>query len=208
MTRLATRCLAVAMTVGLGACGGSGNTVTGPDATSTSPAPSVTAAGGGVGRFSTSARDPRGTTAADASVSDRSFVAFAAKVSQAEIELGTMAEQRGDRPEVKEFGRQMVQDHTNALAALRDIAPELVPQTPNFTASEEQLRVQAAQQSGSAFDRIYAPAMIEAHEAAITRFQQQGLQSDAPAIREYAESMLPSLEAHLNMARDLASFVP
>jgi putative membrane protein len=138
--------------------------------------------------------------------SDAAFVSFAAAANQSEIELGNLAQRAGDHPAVKFFGAQLVQDHTAALLALRDVAPNNVSQTVTTNTAQQQTFNTLSQMTGSTFDRAFVPMMIQSHEATIARFQQQA-QSGDPALRDYAQGYLSSLMAHLRMAQDLATFI-
>jgi putative membrane protein len=138
--------------------------------------------------------------------SDAEFVSFAAAANQAEIEFGSLAQRVGDRTSVEAFGAQLVQDHTAALASLRDLAPHNVSQTVTLNASQQQTFNELSQLTGSAFDRAFVAAMIQSHEIAIARFQQQA-QSGEPLLRDYAQGYLSALQAHLRMVRDLDTIV-
>src|SRR4028119_1333527 len=45
---------------------------------------------------------------------DRTFVMQAGQLSMMEVELGRLAVQRGSSPSVKQYGQEMVEDHTRA----------------------------------------------------------------------------------------------
>ena len=136
--------------------------------------------------------------------SDRDFVDFITRANQAEIELGTLAEQRADLPEVKDFAKQMVQDHSVALAALRSIASNAVTSNITLDSSEQQLRTQLAQLSGSAFDRVYMAATVRDHQTTLARIRQAS-SSATPEVRDYARGILSSVLTHLSIARDIAT---
>jgi predicted outer membrane protein len=52
--------------------------------------------------------------AAGAFVSDADFASKAVAAGMAEIKFGALTDRKASRPEVKQFGVQMVQDHTKA----------------------------------------------------------------------------------------------
>ncbi|MFX5046147.1 DUF4142 domain-containing protein, partial [Acinetobacter baumannii] len=52
------------------------------------------------------------------------FAIDAANGSMAEIQLGEMARSKSNTPEVKEFGRMMIEDHSKANEALKIIATD------------------------------------------------------------------------------------
>jgi len=137
--------------------------------------------------------------------SDRDFVTFAAMANAAEIEFGVTAERLADLPGVKQFGNQMMQDHRAAQEYLRSIASDIVQSNIALDAAHVQTRTQLNRLSGSEFDRVYTAAMVQDHQTAITRFQQEARSGTSSTIRQYAQDMLPSLTAHLQLAMDLAS---
>jgi putative membrane protein len=61
---------------------------------------------------------------------DKHFVMEAAQGELAEVELGQLAEQRASNPEVEEFGKRMVTDHTKAKDQLRQVASQMSVPVP------------------------------------------------------------------------------
>ena len=94
---------------------------------------------------------------------DRDFVVDMAEGNRAEIELSQIAEERATNPQVKEFARMLVRDHTTALADLREAAAAANVQLS--TANEENrdqrnLQADLAKLSGHDFDRRFIGAMV------------------------------------------------
>ena len=52
------------------------------------------------------------------------FLKQAAEINLGEVQLGKLAEQKGNNPAIREFGRRMVEDHTKAEDNLRQIAQQ------------------------------------------------------------------------------------
>ena len=59
---------------------------------------------------------------------DSQFLVDQAEINLAEIELGKLAQTKGTNPEVKKFGKMMVDDHTKAASEASALA-----KTKNFT---------------------------------------------------------------------------
>ena len=93
---------------------------------------------------------------------DRTFVEEAASGGRMEVELGRLAEQKASDPQVKAFGRRMVEDHGKANERLRAVA-----RTENIELSDALLPPHEAQVnrlsklSGRDFDLQYTRLMHE-----------------------------------------------
>jgi putative membrane protein len=136
-----------------------------------------------------------------------SFVTRAALINMAETEIGGLAQSRSGTAAVKSFGAQLVKDHRAALAKLKTIAAQAKIALPGELDPEHQsLRDELAALEGPAFDAKFATAMASGHEKAIRLFKAAaGSAKLTPALRSYAESMLPTLEQHAQLAHQLAS---
>jgi putative membrane protein len=140
---------------------------------------------------------------------DRDFVMDQAEDNRAEIELSKIAEERATNPQVKEFARMMVREHTKALADLREAAEEAKVQLS--TANEEDrdhqnLQEDLAKLTGHDFDRRYIGAMVDQHEEAVDEIEKQ-VDSDSQQIRQWATQTLPAVRKHLDRAKELKETV-
>jgi putative membrane protein len=96
---------------------------------------------------------------------DKDFVHDAAIAGMAEVELGRMASEKGTSPDVKKFGKMMVDDHTAAGDRLKSIATQYTVEWPTgLDDKHRDLRDKLAKLSGSEFDREYMSAMADGHE--------------------------------------------
>jgi putative membrane protein len=88
--------------------------------------------------------------------SAQAFMREAAAGGLMEVELGKLAEQQGSETDVKQFGRRMVADHSQANQELQDLASQKDVKLPSaLDAKQKAQRDQLAKLSGSAFDRAY-----------------------------------------------------
>ena len=143
-----------------------------------------------------------GTSGASA---DRDFVMDMTQGNRGEIELSKMAEERATDPQVKDFARMLVTDHTKALADLREAAAAANAQLS--TANEENrdlrnLQEDLAKLTGHEFDRKYVDAMVDKHEAAVKAIEKK-VDSESPQIRQWATQTLPVVQKHLEHAKQL-----
>lgn len=135
---------------------------------------------------------------------DAAFVRQAAEDGQAEVAHGKLAQKNASRPDVKEFGQRMVTDHTKAGAELAAVAKKLgmkVPTTMSDKHEAEHKKLAAL--SGAKFDQEYVTHMIQAHETAVSLFQKEAKNGDAPELKDFASKTLPTVEQHLQAVRAL-----
>jgi putative membrane protein len=150
------------------------------------------------------AQDPR--TGTSLSGQDRTFIQDAAKGNREEIDMGRLAQQKSSHVQVKSFGQTLVTDHTKALKDLENLASKVgvsIPPQEGATARAEYQQLENL--NGNQFDRTFASQMVQDHEKTISKFEQALKDTQNPDVRNYINSMLPTLRKHLMEARDLQS---
>jgi putative membrane protein len=136
---------------------------------------------------------------------DKAFITKAAEINLGEVELGRMTEQKGNNQAVKDFGQRMIEDHTNAESQLQQLAKQegvMLPSQPGSAATN--LHQQLSSVSGAQFDEMYIDHMLAGHKGAITVFENEIEHGQNPAIRAFAESVLPVIQDHVRIAEDVA----
>jgi predicted outer membrane protein len=130
--------------------------------------------------------------------SDEEFVEWAAQSNLAEIEMGKIAVSRGISPLVRDFGQQMVDDHTTAQNELRDIDNDFrdIDWPEGLNSQNENLRSQLENASEETFDSLYMRTKINMHQTAITRYQTASSTASETRVKDYAARHLPTLEEH------------
>jgi len=157
----------------------------------------------GTGTSGTGASATTGTPAASLSKDDQEFLTKAAQGGIAEVELGTTASQKGASADVKAFGNQMVTDHSKANDELKQLAQQkgfAVPAEPN--AEQKELASKLATKTGKAFDENYTEAMVKDHEEDVKEFEKASKDANDPDVKAWAAKTLPTLQHHLQMAKD------
>jgi putative membrane protein len=145
-----------------------------------------------------------GTT--DIAMGDRNFVKDMAADGQAEIGLGEMAQQKATDPDVKAFAAMMVRDHSKAGEELKSIAAKHnIELNADLDDQAKDLREQLAKKSGAEFDRDYIKAMVDDHEQAVDDAKDKAEHSDNPEIKQWASKTLPTLQQHLERAKQISS---
>ena len=137
-----------------------------------------------------------------ASAADESgFAREAASDGMTEVRLGRLAEERASSPEVKRFAQRMVSDHTAADDRLRTAAEQSEIPLPISPDSQDQAKIdRLATLRGAAFDRAYMDQMVADHRQDVTKFQSEVESPANTRIEQFAQSTLPTLREHLDMA--------
>jgi len=139
-----------------------------------------------------------------ANKSDVTFVKKAAEGGNAEVKMGQLAQDKGESTAVKEFGKRMEQDHTQAGEKLKDLASkENIDLPTGMSASDQQVYDRLSKLSGSAFDVAYMRDMVKDHTADISEFQQEAKNGTDEKLKRFASDTLPTLQDHLKQAQQI-----
>jgi putative membrane protein len=132
------------------------------------------------------------------------FAMEAAQGGLTEVQLGRLAAERASAPVVRQFGQQMVADHSKANADLQQIAARKSLQLPTAPKSEQQAEFdKLSQLSGADFDREYVAYMTEDHEEDAEVFEAQAQHGNDADIKAFAAKTLPVIQHHLQMIKDI-----
>lgn len=136
------------------------------------------------------------------------FANEAAQGGMAEVELGRLAAQKATDPSVRAFGQRMVADHSKASAELKAIATKKNMQLPSDMNSDQKSEMdKLAKLSGAEFDKEYMSAMVKDHEDDVKAFETQSKDGNDADVKAFAAKTLPTLQDHLQMAREAAQKV-
>lgn len=161
----------------------------------------VAAQTGGNANASNSASQSSGKMSA----SDRIFVRKAAAGGLAEVELGKLAAERASSQDVKQFGQRMVDDHTKANDQLKQVASEEGVKLPDkMNAKDKATKDRLEKLSGKQFDRAYMRDMVTDHTKDVREFRTESKTAKDPAVKDFAQQTLPTLEDHLKQAKTIA----
>ncbi len=133
---------------------------------------------------------------------DERFVVRAAEINLEEIQLGQLAQQRGEMAEVRDLGKMMesahrkAQDDLHALASRKGIAIPLEPTND----SQEAYR-KLSEKSSRDFDTDYCDKMVKGHKDAIDMFDNTSRGNGDADIKAWAANVLPELRIHLAQAQ-------
>jgi putative membrane protein len=136
---------------------------------------------------------------------DEKFVKKAAHDNQAEIELGQLAQQKAANPRVKQFAEQLVKDHQDANQQLMSWAQgrnvDLSDKGKDKAVQKEHDKL--AKLSGGEFDRQFMDRMVKDHKDDVSAFEKESKKADDPQVKQFAATILPKLQQHLQMAQDI-----
>ncbi len=176
-----------ALALALAACGKSGDstsqaTATGDVAQATMPPaePVVSA----------------GQTFADAAASSDAF----------EIETSKLAAEKATSAKVKSFAQTMIKAHTQSteklMAAAAAASPAIMP-AAQMDAAQRVALADLKGKTGAAFDTAYIEAQAEGHQRTLDALKAYAASGDVPSLKSFATQMVPTVTAHLNMARGM-----
>jgi putative membrane protein len=145
------------------------------------------------------------TTAWAADKGDQAFIKEAIEGNLAEVQVGKLAQDRGQSEGVKSFGQMLATDHADANQKATAVANQIgvtPPAEPNK--KQKTLYDKLAKLSGAAFDKEFAKEMVEDHKKDIRKFEQEAKKQNGP-VANFASQTLPTLQKHLQEAQSLVS---
>lgn len=145
--------------------------------------------------------------AAEASpLTSQGFANAVAASDRFEIESSKLAATSAQSAAVKSFAAKMITAHTTSTAKLKSALATVSPAvTPDDTLSSDQRQKldNLKGLNGPAFDSAYGSAQVDAHRAALDALNGYAASGDNATLKALAKSMVPTVTAHLNMAKSL-----
>ncbi|HZQ11441.1 MAG TPA: DUF4142 domain-containing protein [Pseudolabrys sp.] len=139
---------------------------------------------------------------ATADSASKSFIKSAIEANYSEIDIGKLAQEKGQSDAVKQFGKMLVEDHSAANQKAIAAANEIGVSPPSGSSIVEKgTYAKLKMLSGASFDRSFAKSMVSDHEADIKDFEKESSKPDAAG--QFAKATLPTLRKHLQEAQKL-----
>ena len=184
-------------------------TVTGLASLVASAADSTTTTTPGTAGYSSTTSSGNGTAAQSTSAdhATKSFIKEALRDNQLEIDLASMAMNKGQNQQLKDFAKQLQEDHTQANKELQPIAAKYGVNEDVTKSREREVNKFEKEASGPEFDKKFATEMLKAHQKDIAKFERAAAKVQEPDVKQYAENMLPKLRSHLQHAATVAQAV-
>jgi putative membrane protein len=136
----------------------------------------------------------------------QTFANAAAASDAFEVATSNLAIEKSQSAKVKAFAKQMVKAHTDSTEKLKTAAASASPAiTPDAMPNAEQAaKLQELQGlSGADFDKAYAAAQVDGHDKTLAALKDYAAGGDVPQLKTFASGLVPTVTAHLNMAKGL-----
>jgi len=164
----------------------------------------ASAFGSGVAWSGDETRRPTDTRPTGSALAPEEFAKELAQANEAEIKLGRLGQEKGSTQAIKDYGRHMVDDHSKAGTEFKGVVKEkrfTIPSEPN--AEQKATYERLSKLSGKEFDREYAQVMLKDHEKVVAMVDAFAKNGTDPQLKAFAAKILPTLQHHLEMAREL-----
>jgi putative membrane protein len=141
---------------------------------------------------------------AAAAMPDQQFINMAAQTDMLEAHLGQMAANQASRQEVKDYAQMLVSDHTADYQQLGSVGGKDGLTVPGgLDADHWKMVVPFEKLNGAPFDERYIRTMIEGHTKAVALYTKEAADAQDPDVKAYASATLPTLQKHLEGAKNL-----
>ncbi len=135
---------------------------------------------------------------------DQEFLTKAIQAGMAEVQLSELALEKTQNEQVRGFAERMVEEHTAANVQLINLAESAGMTPPTEMDQQHQTEhQQLSQLAGEEFDRQYIQGQVRDHQAAVELYSTEATQPSGP-VDELAGQLLPALQEHLQMARQIS----
>src|ERR1700744_2592559 len=139
----------------------------------------------------------------DPDTTAKHFLIVASIGNLQEVSAGQQAAQKGKRADVREFGQMMVKDHSDAEQKLLQLVRSRGFNLPSAATGGIQSDLNL-KNAGDDFDRLYVHAMVSGHGNMVQMFQTYAINGKDPAVKAFAQQLLPALREHLTAIKALA----
>jgi putative membrane protein len=120
-----------------------------------------------------------------------------------EIKASTIAEANSKNPQVLDFAKMMITDHSKADSTLYWMENDkLITEKDTISAEHQEEIDSLSKKTGADFDKAYIAMMVKDHEGAVDLFTDQ-IDDKNQTIQDFARATLPTLKMHLEKAKEL-----
>jgi putative membrane protein len=120
-----------------------------------------------------------------------------------EIAASKIALKNSQNPQVVSLAQMMITDHSKANNVLDSIKDDkLLSETDTISGEHKEMLDSLQTKTGPTFDKAYITMMIHDHKQAIDLFKDAS-DNKNETIQDFVRQTLPTLEKHLEMAKDV-----
>jgi len=131
----------------------------------------------------------------DPDTTAKHFLIVASIKNLQEVSAGEQAVQKAKQPEVRAFAQMMVKDHGQAEQQLLRLAKSRGINLP--PAATAGIKPDLLLAGATNFDSAYVHTMSSGHGNTVQMFENYATTGKDPAVRAWAQQMLPTLKMHL-----------
>jgi len=129
---------------------------------------------------------------------DDKFMRTASTGALMEVRMASLVQERGVRPEVRAYGKQMTDAHSAINTGLRELAGRKGVALPSDVDGTQQKTIdELGKLTGTGFDDAFLDAMARAHQKDADEFENAAKNSKDPGVKGFAQKALPAIKAHL-----------
>lgn len=140
---------------------------------------------------------------------DAEFLSEAVKSGQFLETLGKTASTRAASKEVRQFGREVMNDFSKANKSVRELSAERGVATAATMDESRRSTLEWFQRlKGAEFDREFMSLMIDEFYRNIEAYGKEIRSGSDPRIKAFAEGRVPALQNHLKSARAVFRGIP
>lgn len=139
---------------------------------------------------------------------DEIFLHEMAAAGMTEVEFARLAQKNAGSAAVKDFAKQLVDDHTRAndrLEALVRTSEIKLPTTMNEAYKKTYADLQKLK--GASFDRAYVKVQVDDHKKVVQMLEHEASAGKDPQLKTFAAETLPVVKHHLETAQSLQTRV-
>lgn len=143
--------------------------------------------------------------ASEKSGTDAAFIKKAANGGMTEVELGKIAQDKGQKQEVKDFGARMVKDHGKANDDLKSVASKMNVEVPDKVNAKHQAVIDKfSKMSAESFDAAYVKEMVKDHKKDISEFENAKGEVKNDDLKKFIDDTVPVMKEHLDMVQKIS----
>ena len=136
---------------------------------------------------------------------DQAFVTKTLSNSSAEAQMSQLATQKSPSPDVKKYGQNMVQIHSQLAQQLQPVAQMLGVKADQKPSKKDKKQIEQLKTlNGSAFDQAYLKAMANDQKRDVKSFKDEEAAAQNPTVKKAAQVDEPVMSQHLQVLQQLA----